>query len=897
VTGTTPLGRLLGRLRTLVTRRGVLSRYDAEVSEHLAALVDDLERSGLSREDARREARRQFGGIDQAREAYRDASGFPTLDALAQDVRYSVRMLKRQPGFSLLVVVLIALGIGANAAIFSVIDGVLLRPLRYQEPERLVIIRTVVPSHADVYPSLPAASGGFLLWQAQAPAFERLAAIEPETDTLTGTGTPARVEVARVTATLFPLLGVQASTGRVFTADEDRTGRDAVVVLAHGFWQDRFGGDPSAVGRGIVLNDRPYTIVGVLPRDFALPKHDQLGALTTLPDRVDIYRPAAFTDEERQSTADNFNWIALGRLAPGVTPEVAEAQVNAVQAEIVREAVRTLHIEPVEFRALVLPLQEQVVGRARRGLLLLAWSVGAVLLVLCVNLAALLLTRATARTRETAIRTAIGASRGRVIRQLVLEHLLLAGAGGVLGILVAGWSINALIAGAPVDLPRLEDVGLNGHVLVFAVSLSLVTGVVVSLLPAWRLSRTDPQSALHATARSVSEGVSTHRMRSALVTGQVAMSTVLLVMGALLVASFLRLSRQETGFTVQHVVFADVALAGNQYDADARRVQFFDRLLSRMRSLPGVSTAALVSHPPLAGEAQIQSATAENDTRTLSEAPMANFRFVAPTYFQALGIALRRGRLFDERDRGRCTAVLNERAAAAIWPGEDAIGRRFHRGGNDRPLCDVIGVVADTRELSLQRLPSPMGYIPYWNSPPSQSTLVLRTERDSSSIASALRQAVWDVDASVPVPTVTTFADVLKTAVAPNRFQTLLVGSFAICGLLLASLGIYGVPAFAVARRTQELGIRLALGARPSALVGRVVREGLAPVVAGLALGLAGALAAGRLIQGLLYDVSASEPGAYAVVFTVLAIVAIVACYLPARRIMRIDPVQALRWE
>jgi predicted permease len=395
----------------------------------------------------------------------------------------------------------------------------------------------------------------------------------------------------------------------------------------------------------------------------------------------------------------------------------------------------------------------------------------------------------------------------------------------------------------------------------------------------------------------VSEGASTHRMRSALVAGQVAMSTVLLVMGALLVASFLRLSRQETGFTVEHVVFADVALAGNQYNADARRVQFFDRLLSRMASLPGVSAAALVSHPPLAGEAQIQSATAENDLRTLVEAPVVNFRFVAPTYFQTLGIPLRRGRLFDERDRRRCTAVLNERTVAAIWPGQDAIGRRFHRGGNDMPLCEVVGVAADTREVGLQRLPAPMGYIPYWNNAPSQATLVLRTETQPSSIAGALRQAVWDVDAGVPVPTVTTFADVLKAAVAPNRFQTLLVGSFAICALLLASLGIYGVPAFAVARRTQELGIRLALGANPRVLVGSVVRDGLAPVVAGLALGLAGALASGRLVQGLLYDVGSSEPGAYAIVFTILAFVASVACYLPARRIMRIDPVQALRWE
>ena len=888
---------VLGRLRTLLRRRRVLGEFDANVEAHLSALAADLERAGLSPEDARREARRRFGGIDQAREAYRDASGFPTLDALAQDLRYSVRMLKRQPGFSALVIALVAVGVGANTAIFSLIDGVLLRPLSYREPDRLAIVRAVIPSIADTYPSEPATSGGFLLWQARVTAFESMGAIAPETDTLTGAGTPARVEVARVTATLFPLLGVKASVGRLFSADEDRQGYDDVVLLGHGFWLDRFGGDPSIIGRRIVLNDRPYTVVGVLPREFALPKHEQLGALTTLPDRLDIYRPAAFSDEERQNTADNFTWIALGRLAPGATRQQAEAQVDAVQADIVREAVRTLHVQPIEFKSLVIPLQEQVVGPARRGLLLLAWSVGAVLLVLCVNLAALLLTRATGRTREAAIRTALGASRSRVVRQIVLENLLLAGTGGILGILVARWAIGALAAGGPVDLPRLDEVQLNGDALTFAVGLSMITGVLFSSLPAWRLSRTDPQGALHATVRSVSEGPGTHRVRGMLVTAQVALSAVLLVIAALLVASFLRLTRLDTGFVVEHVVFADVALSAKQYEADATRVQFFDRLLARVRALPGVRTAAIISHPPLAGEAQVQSATGENDPRALTEAPTANFRFVDPAYFDALHIAVRHGRLFDDTDRRRCVAVLNERAAAAIWPGQDPIGRRFHRGGNDMPLCEVVGIVANTREVALQKTPYLIGYIPYWSSPPGQATVVLNTAVDPISLAGPLRRAVWEIDPGMPVPAVTTFAQALQNATAPNRFQMLLVGAFASCALLLASLGIYGVPAFAVARRTQELGIRLALGAAPRALVRMVVREGLLPVIVGLALGLLGAAAAGRLVEGLLFDVKATEPTAYVLVFAILAGVALIACYIPARRILRINPVQALRWE
>jgi len=887
----------VGRVRTLLRRRRLLGEFDQNVDAHLAALAADLERTGLSPEDAHREARRQFGGIDQAREAYRDTSGFPTLDALAQDVRYSVRMLKRQPGFSLIIVALIALGVGANTAIFSLVDGVLLRPLPYPEPERLTVVRTFIPALADTYPSAPAASGGFLLWQTGVSAFERMAAILPETDTLTGTGTPARVEVARVTATLFPLLGVQAALGRVFGANEDREGRDDVVVLGHGFWQDRFGSDPAVIGRRILLSDRPYTVVGVLPREFALPKRDQLGAFATLPDHLDIYRPAAFTAEERQNTADNFIWIALGRLARGATRAQAESQVNAVQADIVRDAVRTLHIQPIEFKALVIPLQEQVVGQARRGLLLLAWSVGAVLLVLCVNLAALLLARATGRTREAAIRVALGASRGRVVRQFVLENLLLAACGGLLGVLLARWTIAALVSGAPVDLPRLDEVGLNGEILLFAIGLSAVTGVAFSLLPAWHLGRSNPRAALHATAWSVSEGAATHRIRSLLVTGQVAVSTVLLVTAALLVASFLRLTRLETGFEVEHVVFADLSLSGVRYDADASRVQFFDRLLSRARALPGVGKAAVVSHPPLSGEAQIQTASTEHDPRALTEAPLINFRFVDASYFETLHIALRRGRIFDARDRGRCVAALNERAASAIWAGQDPLGLRFHRGGNDTPLCEVVGIVADTREVSLQKGPSLMGYVPYWNSPPSQATVVLKTRVEPSALAGPLRQAIWEIDPDIAVPTVTTFASTVQRAVAPNRFQMLLVGAFAVCALVLVSLGIYGVPAFAVARRTQELGIRLALGARPQALVRTVVRDGLAPVVAGLTIGLMGALAISRLIKELLFDVSAREPAAYAAVIAILASVALVACYVPARRVTRIDPVQALRWE
>ncbi len=693
----------LGRFRSLVARGRRLREHDDEVQTHLLLLASDLERRGWAPDAARREARRRFGGPDQIREAYRDVSGFPSVDALMQDLRYGIRMLRRQPGFSVLVVLLVAIGVGANTAIFSLVDAVLLRPLPYANPDRLMVVREVIPALEETYPSLPAASGDFLLWQARVTAFDAMAAVSAGTETLTGAGDPARLEVGRVTSTLFPLLGVTPVIGRAFTTVEDQEGRAAVVVLSHGLWTERFGGDGAILGRRLLLNDRPYTVIGVLPAGFALPRHDQLGTLATLPSRVDVYRPAAFNAEERRSLADNFNWIALGRLRPGATVAQAESQLNAVQADIVRQ------LRPpqfLEFKARVIALQDQIVRQARRSLLVLTWSIGAVLLILCVNLATLLLTRATSRARESAIRTALGATRARVVRQVVLENLLLAGVGGVLGIAVAWSALGVLSAGAPVDLPRLDEVRLNAEVLAFGLGLSLLTGFIFSFLPAWRLGLTHPQAALHATGRSVSESAGSVRLRSALVTAEVALSTVLLVLAALLTASFLRLTRVDTGFRVEHIAFADLALSTTKYREGLARVQFFDLLLDRLRAMPGMGAAALVSHPPLRGEAFVQAVTLEHDTRPLTEVPIANIRLVDPDYFKVLHIVVRRGRLFDDRDRDRSVAVINERTAAALWPRQDPLGQRFHHGGNDGPLREVVGVVADTREVSLQKATS-----------------------------------------------------------------------------------------------------------------------------------------------------------------------------------------------
>ncbi len=883
-----------GRVRTLIARRRRLRDHDEEVDLHLSLLADELETQGWTRDAAEREARRRFGGRDQVRERYRDVSGFPSLDALAQDLRYGMRMVRRQPAFSALVVLLVAIGVGANTTIFSMVDAILLRPLPYPQAERLTIVREVIPLKADLYPSVPASSGDFLEWRSRVAAFESMAGIAPEQRTLSGAGQPVYVNVGRVTAALLPMLGARTVVGRTFLAADDFDGREPAAVLAHHVWVDRFGADPGVLGKTITLDGQPFSVVGVLRPGLRIPRHQELGALVTLPERIDVFLPAAFDAAARQGYGDNFLWVVIGRLRQGVTIQQAQSQVDAVQADIARRVTGGT----IELKSLVVPMQEQMVGGTRRRLLLLAGSAGAVLLVLCVNLASLLLTRTSSRARESAMRAALGASRARIVRQLVLENLMLAAAGGCLGIAAAWAGLHALVRVIPGDLPRLEEVTMSPLALGVGLGLSLATGLVFSLLPAWRLGRSDPQATLYASRRSSTEGHGASRVRRVLVAGEVALSTVLVSVAALLIASFARLTHVEKGFAVTDAVFADVSLAGPRFADDGRRIQFFDRLLAEAHNLSGVKAVALVSQRPLNGEAQVQTMVYENSTLTLAQSPVVNFRFVDPGYFQALGISLRQGRLFEATDRQRAVAVINERTAAAVWPHQNAIGRKFHRGGADSPLCEVIGIVSDTREVGLQRAPVAMSYLPYWSEARTSASLMVVTDPGRiAGMAQTIGRTIADLDPTIPVPTITTFRQAMHESVAPERFQMWLVAAFAGCALVLASMGIYGVPAFAVARRSQELAIRLALGAEPGSLVRAAVVQGLAPVLVGTALGLVGAIVVGRSLQSLLFDITPTDPATLMLVVALFIAIGAAACYLPARRIAAIDPAESLRAE
>ena len=799
--------------------------------------------------------------------------------------------MAREPGFAAVAILTLALGLGANTAIFSIVNTVILKPLAYRDPQELYVIREVIPKVSHLYPSIPVNAPHFLAWKKECSAFEDLAAVNPETYNLTGAGEPQRLFGARVTANLFSLLGVQPQLGRSFLPEEDQPGRDHVAILTDTLWRTQFHADPLLAGKTITLDGNAYLVIGILPAWFRFPKNEQLGALVKFGKTTDVFKPIAFSKGEMESFG-NFNFVVLGRMRAGWTEQRASAELNVVQT-------RQASLAPVktDLRALIAPLDETVTGQARRGLLVLQAAVGAVLLIVCVNLANLLLARTAGRSRETAIRTALGASRGRLLRQVLSETLLFSVLGGALGVALAVGGLQLMVRGAPVDLPRLDEVALDARVLWFALGISTLTGLLFGMLPAWKLARIDPHDALKAGSQRTTEGGRGLRLREGLIGLEVALSAVLLIVAGLLMSSFVRLTGVDKGFDTERVAGVDLALPMAKYMQREKRQRFFDDTLARVRELPGVVSAGLITSMPLNGENNVNMLTVEGDPKPIIERPIANYRFISPEYFHTIGIPLRRGRLLAESDRGRNVALLSERAARRLWPQANPIGKRIHMGDEKQPVVEVIGVVADIRATTLQSDPVLMAYFPYWQRPPMSASVVVRTAGDPRALASGLRAKIWSVDPEVPVPELRTMERVLSDSVSQRRFQMTLVLAFAGAALLLASLGIYGVVSYSVARRTNEMGIRMALGARSGDLHRLVVIQGLKPVLLGLAAGVAGALALGRVLRSLLFEVSATDPVTIAGVVALLAAVAVVACVIPAVRATRVDPMVALRWE
>ena len=807
-------------------------------------------------------------------------------------MRHALRVLSREKTFAAFAILTLALGIGAVTTIFSVVEGVLLRPLAYTEPGRLFAAAESAPQVP--VPRLPVNAAHFRSWQEQCDSCEAGALLSPATFNLTGEGAPEQIEGATCTWQLFQVLGAEPQLGRRFVEADDQPGANNFVVVSDSFWRRRLGAAPGAIGKPIRIDGEPNVVIGVLRHDFRFPSGEQAGPLNRFPKRAEIFKPMGF-DWAKLRRLGQFNFACLIRLRSGANPARAEAQMTAA----VEDAGRDMKID---LRAHLVPLQEQVTGRARTPLTLLLAAVGVVLLIVCVNLGNLMLVRANERARDTAIRRALGAGAGHLFRPVLGESVLIALSGGMLGVLLAYAGVRVLVNTAPIDIPRLDEVHVSVVTLLFAFCLSAGCGILCGVWPAIRATGVEPGDALRSGGRSYTEDRARQRSREWLVGLEVALSTVLLVVAALLGVSFFRVTNVERGYRVDHALTADLSLPGSRYRTDAQRALFHQRALERMETLPGVRSAGLISSLPLKAQVWGDTISSEADTRPRAERPSADFRFISEHYFETMGVALRQGRFPTAGDRSHKVALVSESAAREVWPGENPLGKRIRN--DPRPeWVEVIGVVADVRTDSLEKQPAPMVYVPYWDGAYWQGsvwgnvTYVIRTSEDPSAMAGAFRSAMHQLDADLPLANVLTMREVLAESISSRRFQTVLAGAFAGAALLLACLGIYGVISYSVARRTSEMGVRIALGAQAAQVSALVLRQGVRPVLGGLVVGVAGALAAGKLIGGFLFGTEPRDPAAIATVVLLLLLVAALACWAPARRASRIDPMAALRDE
>ena len=811
---------------------------------------------------------------------------------LANDLRLAWRAIRHNPGFSGIAIATLAFGIGANTAIFSVVDGILLRPLGYGDESRLVALHEVVPMFSRLGPRLPVNAMHFIEWRKSVHAFEKLALIGAISLNLTRAGEPEGLAGARVSASLFPMLGARAQLGRTFLEEEDHPGHDHVVVLSDGIWKRRFASDASVIGRKIVLNNHPFEIIGVLAPDFHFPKLSQLYAMSLDAPQPELWKPFAVKPDELEEFGD-FDFACIGRLRPGVSLSGALAELNAVQARLVSKAP-----EKIELSAAMVPLPDQITGRSRTGLELVLSAAGLVLLIGCVNIANLLLARATSRRRELAIRAALGAGAGRLLGQVLTESLLLAGIGGVLGTAMAYAALRLILAGAPVDLPRLDEVHLDVRVLLFTAAISILAGLLFGLLPAWRSARIDPQEAMQSATRGSTDGRGSGRLRALLVGLEVCLSAVCLIAGGLLLRSFAKLLEADRGFAARQVVTVELNLPATRYPDRLQRVQFARSLLDSVGTLPGVITAGISNKLPLRGEGGNNLLSLEGTTAPLTERPLADIRGVNADYFRTMGIPLQKGRIFEDADQEHRVALVSVLAAERLWPGQNPLGKRFKIGNVAGAFIEVTGVTGDVRGAALDKAPTMTVYVPYWQGGAyGGPSLAVRTASDPLALGAAIRGAIRRLDSELPVPRFQTMQQIVDESVAQRRYQMSLILLFAVAALVLASLGVYGVVSYSVALRSNEMGIRMALGARRGDILLTIVRQAMAPVGVGLMAGICAALAAGRLLAGLLYGVRPSDAMTMASVVATLAAAAAVASAIPAWRATRVDPVTALRYE
>jgi putative ABC transport system permease protein len=806
------------------------------------------------------------------------------MDAFLNDIRYALRNLIKRPAFTIVAAITLALGIGANSAIFSAIYALLLKPLPFPELDRVVAVWDKMPSRGILHNEVALAN--YLDWRAQTQSFEQLALYRWWNANLTGIDPPERIQGFLVTANFIDVTGVKPIMGRNFTAEENQPGKDAVAIITHSLWQRRFGGDPNILNKTITINSITRTVIGVMPERFNFPK----GA--------EIYAPLGITPELAQSR-DSHGYYVVGRLRSGVSLPSAQAEINNITARLEQQYPKS----NTGWGATIFPIVADTVRTYDTALWVMMAAVGFVLLIACANVANLLLARATSRQKEIALRAALGASRWRIVRQLLTESLIVALLGGSLGILVGVWAIDALRASNPADAakfaPGWSQLGINPAVLFFTFGLSLLSGLIFGLAPAWQVSKPNLNEALKEGGRHSGSG--SHRLRSSLVVFEVAMSLVLLVGAGLLFRSFLGLLKTDPGFNPDNVLTMNLVLPGAKYREDPQRAAFYADLVQRVKTRPGVESVAAVNHLPLGGSNSSNSYLVEGEPEPQpGNENDGRYRVCTPDYFHTMGIRLTKGRAFTDQDKAGAppVVIVNEALAHKHWPGQDPIGRRIRFYGplEKAPWMQIVGVIENVKhELDLEVTPE--YYLPYAQDPWNGMVLVARTTMEPASLAGSIRQEVWSIDKDQPVFDVRTMQEVRSMSVALYSFSSVMLAIFAGVALLLAAVGIYGVMAFVVTQRTQEIGIRMALGARASDVLKLVVTNGMRLAVIGVVIGSAAAWGLTRFLAKLLVGVQATDLLTFSLVSLFLLATAFLACYLPARRATKVDPLKALRYE
>jgi predicted permease len=878
---------LASRIRVWLSPGHPDREFEYELETHLEMLTDDNVRRGMAPEEARRAARIRLGGLTQLKETHRELQRLPMIDTLVQDIRFAFRMLRKNPCFTVVAVLTLALGIGANTAIFSVVYAVLLKPLPYANSDQLFTVFQAKPQ--DGITGTAWSFANFADLREQNRIFSELAGSQKHQLTLTGRGEPSVVNTSVVTPELFSLFGEQPLAGRLFRSDEGKRGAPPVVILSEDLWRGRFGADPTIIGSSVSLDQRSFTVIGIMPAAFRFPQLTQ-GEQLWIP----LVQDPLFGSWMSRRGG---HWLLVtGRLKPGVSVAQAEAELNAINARFAKD----FPAENGGWTIRMVPLQKMIVGSARSPLLVLLGAVGLVLLIACANIANLLLTRATARAREMAVRTTLGAGRSRIVRQLLSETAVLGLLGGVTGIALAYWGVQGLSSLLPPNVPRVNAIRVDHVVLGFALLLSMIASGVFGLAPALFAANANLQSNLREGGGRSGEGRNRRRARSVLAAGEIALAMVLLVAAGLLLRSFAKLMSVNPGFDVQHVLKADISLPRFQYATPQQWTAFSSELLTRIQAQPGLKDAAVAVPRPIADSTvTLGFDIVGNPPASAGALRTANYVSVSSEYFRVMEIPLLAGRFFNEHDGSSAArvSVISQAMARLYFPNQDPVGKSLLFGfpPDGTAVREIVGIVGDVRDVALGQDPGSIMYVPFAQAPFWGANVVVRSALSPASVATAIRQEVRNIDKELPVTDVALMPHIIEASLSQPRFRTFLLGVFAAMALVLAAIGVFGVIAYSVSCRTNEIGIRVALGASRSAILRLVLGETLALTFLGLALGVPSALAASRLVSHMLFGISPNDPTTLAAVACALAAVAALAGYIPARRATHVDPMVALR--